>query len=224
MDLLTTKYLRATISYEGVQRIESLPMPQEALREAILNSVVHKAYESLTPIQIAVYDDKMEIFNCGYLPEGWTIENLLGSHRSRPYNPDIANAFFRAGEIETWGRGIERIINGCKAAGCPVPTFNYSAGEMWSVFHFSEEYQEGSPKSSPKSTQKSTQKNSQKNSQKIIALITENSYITTKEMADSLGITSRTVANHLRQLQEQKFIRRVGPDKGGHWEIIKDKE
>jgi hypothetical protein len=55
--------------------------------------------------------------------EDWTIENLLGSHRSRPYNPDIANAFFRAGEIETWGRGIERIINGCKDAGCPEPTF-----------------------------------------------------------------------------------------------------
>ena len=216
MDLLTTKYLRALISYDGIQRIETLPMPKEALREALLNSIVHKAYESLTPIQIAVYDDKMEIFNCGYLPEGWTIENLLGTHRSRPYNPDIANAFFRAGEIETWGRGIERIISGCKDAGCPTPTFNYSTGEMWTVFHFSEEYQN--------SALKGSQKNSQKNSQKIIALITENSYITTKEMADSLGITSRTVANHLRQLQEQKFIRRVGPDKGGHWEIVKEKE
>ncbi|MBP5340430.1 MAG: putative DNA binding domain-containing protein [Prevotella sp.] len=143
MDLLTTKYLKALISYEGIQRIESLPMPREALREALLNSIVHKAYESLTPIQIAVYDDKLEIFNCGYLPDDWTIDNLLVSHRSRPYNPDIAHTFFRAGEIETWGRGIERIIGGCKAAGCPVPTFRYSTGEMWSVFHFSEEYQEG---------------------------------------------------------------------------------
>jgi ATP-dependent DNA helicase RecG len=143
MDLLTTKYLKALISYEGIQRIESLPMPREALREALLNSIVHKAYESLTPIQIAVYDDKLEIFNCGYLPDDWTIDNLLVSHRSRPYNPDIAHVFFRAGEIETWGRGIERIISGCKAAGCPEPTFRYSTGEMWSVFHFSEEYQKG---------------------------------------------------------------------------------
>ena len=140
MDLLTTKYLKALISYEGIQRIESLPMPREALREALLNSIVHKAYESLTPIQIAVYDDKLEIFNCGYLPDDWTIDNLLVSHRSRPYNPDIAHVFFRAGEIETWGRGIERIISGCKAAGCPEPTFLYNTGEMWSVFHFSEEY------------------------------------------------------------------------------------
>ena len=61
MDLLTTKYLRALISYEEIQRVESLPVPREALREALLNAVVHKAYESLTPIQIAVYDDNLEI-------------------------------------------------------------------------------------------------------------------------------------------------------------------
>ena len=61
MDLLTTKYLRALISYEGIQRIESLPMPKEALREALLNAIVHKAYESLTPIQISVFDDRLEI-------------------------------------------------------------------------------------------------------------------------------------------------------------------
>ena len=95
---------------------------------------------------------------------------------------------------------------------------------MWTVFHFSEEYQKSSQKSTQKISQKNSQKISQKNSLKIISLITENSYITTKEMADSLGITRRTVANHLRLLQEHKFIRRVGPDKGGHWEIVKEKE
>ena len=67
MDLLTTKYLRALISYEGIQRVESLPMPREALREALLNAVVHKAYESLTPIQIAVYDDNVVICQKGGL-------------------------------------------------------------------------------------------------------------------------------------------------------------
>ena len=184
MDLLTTKYMRALISYEGIQRIETLPIPREALREALLNAVVHKAYESLTPIQIAVYDDKLEIFNCGYLPENWTIENLMGSHRSRPYNPDIANAFFRAGEIETWGRGIERIINGCKAAGCPEPTFEYRSGEIWTVFHY------GKVESTQKSVQKSVQ-----------------------------GINRSGVARHIKRLQEKGVIRRVGPDKGGYWEI-----
>ena len=114
IDLLTTKYLKALITYEGIQRIETLPIPREALREALLNAIVHKSYESLTPIQIGVYDDKLEIWNCGTLPDEWTIKNLLGKHRSRPYNPDIANVFFRAGEIEAWGRGIERMILACK--------------------------------------------------------------------------------------------------------------
>ena len=113
LNLISTKYLRATISYEGIQRVETLPIPRKALREALLNAVVHKSYESLTPIQIAIYDDKLEIWNCGTLPEEWSIDTLLGKHRSRPYNPDIANVFFRAGEIDAWGRGVERIIVAC---------------------------------------------------------------------------------------------------------------
>lgn len=210
MDLLTTKYMRALISYEGIQRIETLPIPREALREGLLNSIVHKAYESLTPIQIAVYDDKLEIFNCGYLPENWTIENLLCSHRSRPYNPDIANAFFRAGEIETWGRGIERIINGCKDAGCPEPRFECRSGEIWTVFHYREK--------------ESVQKSAQKSVQKIASLIKADSHITTQAIADQLGINRSGVARHIKRLQEQGIIRRVGPDKGGYWEITSDEK
>ena len=138
LDVLTAKYLRALISYEGIQRVESLPMPREALREALLNSVVHKSYESNSPIQIAVFDDKLEIYNSAVLPEDWTIEDLLRSHRSRPYNPDVANIFFRAGEIESWGRGIQRIIEACQAEDCPAPTFEYRAGGIWTTFHFGE--------------------------------------------------------------------------------------
>lgn len=215
MDLLTTKYMQALISYEGIQRIETLPIPREALREALLNAVVHKAYESLTPIQIAVYDNKLEIFNCGYLPENWTIENLLGSHRSRPYNPDIANAFFRAGEIETWGRGIERIINGCLDAGCPEPTFQCGNGEMWTVFHYKD------IKSTLKSTLKNTLKSTLKGTPKrIVEIISENTATTIPKVAERLGLNVRGVAKHFKNLQEQGVIRRVGPDKGGHWEIV----
>ena len=57
-----------------------------------------------------VTDNMLQIVNGGVLPEGWTVDTLLSSHRSMPYNPDIANTFFRAGEVEAWGRGIERII------------------------------------------------------------------------------------------------------------------
>lgn len=110
MDLLCTKYMKAIITYEGLQRVETLPVPKEALREALLNACINKDYAEPSPIQIRVYENKLEIVNGGVLPDGWTVETLLSSHRSFPYNPDIANAFFRSGEIEAWGRGIERII------------------------------------------------------------------------------------------------------------------
>lgn len=103
LDLLLTKYLQAGISYVGVQRIESLPVPEAALREAVLNALIHKNYASGAPIQISVYADKLMIWNSGALPPDWNIEKLLGKHASEPYNPDIANAFFRAGLIESWG-------------------------------------------------------------------------------------------------------------------------
>ena len=74
------------------------------------------------------------------MPEDWTLSNLLGKHRSRPYNPDIANVFFRAGEIEAWGCGIERIIAACKKNGYPEPQFDYDRGGLWTVFHFEKKY------------------------------------------------------------------------------------
>ena len=82
---------------------------KEGLREAVLNAIAHKNYATLTPIQIRVYDDKIMIANDCVFPEDWTVENLMKPHKSRPYNPLIASTFYRAGYIESWGRGIEKI-------------------------------------------------------------------------------------------------------------------
>jgi len=100
VDLLRTKYLKAAISYEGLQRIESFPVPYDALREAVLNALVHRDYAVTAPVQIRVYEERLVIWNPAVLPEGWTQQTLVGPHVSHPYNPDIANTFFRAGEIE----------------------------------------------------------------------------------------------------------------------------
>ena len=230
MDLLLTKYLRALINYEGIQRIETLPIPKEALREALLNAIVHKAYESLTPIQISVFDDRLEIFNCGYLPEDWNIDKLLGKHNSRPYNPDIANAFFRAGEIEAWGRGIERIISTCKNAGVPKPSIKYTNGELLITFHFSKEYRnvvsnsQGSIAENIVENKNSIVENIveklPENQSRIVRIILANPSVTTKEIADNLSIAQRNIQKHIRKLKEAGVIRRVGPDKGGYWEVV----
>lgn len=135
LDILFTKYIKAIISYENkIHRIETYEYPKDAIREALLNAVAHKDYSSNTTIQIRVYKDKIMIWNAGYLPENWTIETLLGNHSSNPFNPDIANAFFRSGYIESWGRGISKMTNLCIEAGLPKPQFEYEGSGMLVVF------------------------------------------------------------------------------------------
>lgn len=135
IDILFTKYIKAIISYEnGLHRIETYEYPKEAVREALLNAIAHKDYSSGSTIQISVYKDKIMIWNAGQLPENWTIETLLQKHSSSPYNPDIANAFFRSGYIESWGRGITKMTTLCVEAGLPKPEFDYQGSGMWTVF------------------------------------------------------------------------------------------
>jgi ATP-dependent DNA helicase RecG len=134
MELLLTKYTRALIGYKGLSRIETYEYPKDALREALLNAIAHKDYAGCTPIQIRVYGDRIKIWNEGQLPENWTIEDLLQEHSSRPYNPDIANVFFRCGYIESWGRGIEKMTKQCTAAGLPVPIITNKGSDFWITF------------------------------------------------------------------------------------------
>lgn len=130
MNLLFTKYIKAPISYEGINRVETYEYPKDAVREALLNAIAHKDYSGGVPIQISVYNDKIIIWNEGQLPENWTVKNLLEKHASRPYNPDIANALFRSGYIESWGRGTIKIIRECKQAGIPEPVFSYDSSDI----------------------------------------------------------------------------------------------
>jgi len=136
MDIIYLNYFKGFISYEGMQRIETYPVPHAAFREAITNALVHRDYSTGIPIQIKVFHDKVIIYNDGHLPENWTVSDLLTTHRSVPHNPMLANAFFRAGMIETWGRGIERINSACRNAGMREPVFEYKFGREFSViFH-----------------------------------------------------------------------------------------
>ena len=136
VEILKAKYLKAWISYEGLQRIESYPVPEGALREAVLNAVIHKDYGSGIPIQISVYPDKLMIWNPGELPPRWTVKKLLAKHASVPFNPDVARTFFRAGQIEAWGRGFERMVAECVEAKTPKPQARYEATGLWMTFPF----------------------------------------------------------------------------------------
>ncbi|MDD6763661.1 MAG: ATP-binding protein [Clostridiales bacterium] len=105
----------------------------------MLNAVVHKDYTSGIPIQISVYDDKLYIANDGRLPETWTIEEFLGKHRSKPFNPLIAHVFYLAGYIESWGRGIEKIFEACEADGVYKPEYTIHPGDIMVKFYAPED-------------------------------------------------------------------------------------
>ncbi len=99
--------------------------------------------ESVTKDNYINLYNQIMIWNEGQLPEDWTIETFLEKHSSKPYNPDIANAFFRSGYIESWGRGITKMTNLCVEAGLPRPTFYYKTSGIWAVFQkdiLNEEY------------------------------------------------------------------------------------
>lgn len=127
LEVLDRKFFVSPISYKGLQRVESWEYPYEAIREVILNAIVHRDYMG-APIQISVYDDKLIVWNEGSLPEDLTIEDLKRKHSSRPHNPILASAFFKGGLIEAWGRGTIKIINECKNAGLPEPIIENISG------------------------------------------------------------------------------------------------
>lgn len=132
IDLLYSKYMKAKITYEGIRRVERYPFPLSAVREAVVNAIVHKNYQSGAPIQIRVYEDRLIVGNSCILPEGWSVENLLSPHASEPHNPKIAHVFFLAGLIESWGRGVQKIITECKLDGIEAPCFR-TVGNTLSV-------------------------------------------------------------------------------------------
>jgi ATP-dependent DNA helicase RecG len=134
VDLVYYKYLKAKISYDGLIRKERYPYPEEAMREAILNAIVHKDYSTGNPIQISVYDDKLYIANDGRLPETWTLEDLFQKHPSKPHNPSIAYVFYLAGFIETWGRGIEKICEACRKDRVPLPEYSMHISDIMVKF------------------------------------------------------------------------------------------
>lgn len=120
LNQLNHKFLVKNISFEGMNRIERNEYPIQALREMILNALVHRNYLG-APIQIRVYDNKISIWNEGILPDGITIESLKQTHASKPRNPVIADVCFKGGFIDAWGRGTIKIIDACKEVNLPEP-------------------------------------------------------------------------------------------------------
>ena len=206
IETLRAKYLISPIRYEGLQRIEELEYPEEALREAILNAVIHKDYIGVH-IQLSVYDDKLILWNPGKLPDEITIEKLLQKHPSIPRNRQIADIFFKAGYIEAWGRGVGKIKDGFQKAGKPEPLFEeLGRGVMITLFKGSHE--------------NVTESVTENREDSILRLIKNNKTITTSKLAQQLNVTRRSIARDIENLKNAGKLKRMGSDKGGFWEIV----
>lgn len=123
VELVYLKYLKARISYRKDTRIETYPYLREALREAVYNALIHSNWSLGVPIQIRIEPRSIWVSNACTLPFGWDSETLTQEHNSMPFNPSIASVFYRAGYIESWGRGIQKIFNACDAQGYPRPKY-----------------------------------------------------------------------------------------------------
>jgi len=222
MDILKSKYLISPIHYEGLQRIEKLEVPEEALREAIFNAIIHKDYTG-APIQLSVYNDKLILWNEGRLPEDFTVETLLGKHPSRPYNKNVADVFFKAGFIEAWGRGIAKIINGFINAGLPAPVFEATMGGILVTIKRRVSNQTDSKDQinvTENVTENVAENVTENRKTKILEIIKKNNRISTQKMAKELGVSRMTIAREIDYLKQKGILCRIGPAKGGHWEII----
>jgi ATP-dependent DNA helicase RecG len=114
-----------------LERIDEPLFPPEALREALVNALIHRDYAIYGgAIHVAIYDDRVEVISAGRLPFDLTPADLTRDHESRPRNPHLADLFYRRGLIERWGRGTQKIVALCVAAGHPAPQFEERAGSV----------------------------------------------------------------------------------------------
>ena len=235
-EILTVKYLYATIEYKGVTRIETLPYAREAIREGILNALMHNNYMSAQPISIRISPQELWISNMCIFPSGWTRETLFSVHESRQLNPNIAVGFFRAGMVERFGSGIRKIIDSSKDNGNPLPnyviysdmiTLKMSSRIENTKLALIQELEVNGNLNVSKSgsinvPEKNTGKTLSKIQKDILINLMEHERITILELASKLGVSKKTVLRQLTILKENNLIERHGSKRSGKWKTVEN--
>jgi ATP-dependent DNA helicase RecG len=237
-------YIAKSGKIEGLQRIDRYEVPLEAIREAIVNAIVHRDYSiSGADIKFAIFDDRIEITSPGCLPRSLEIEDIMAG-RSEIRNKVIARFFKEIGFIEQWGTGMRKMVNLCAAANLPEPAFKES-GLYFKIIFFKKAF---SPDDKTGWSENTNKENSRDRNSKlqetaggqqwwsdkwserwseipprhreILELLRANRGISRQGLARSLAINPSAVQKHLAKLKEAGYIKRIGPDKGGYWQVI----
>ena len=207
IEILDKKYFKKTISYQGLNRIEISEYPYKAVRECLLNAIIHRNYFG-APIQISIYEDKFMVWNPGNLPEELTLDDLKVKHASYPRNPIIADVFFKAGLIETWGRGTIKIIEECKNAGLPEPKFEVLNGGIAVTFF-----------KNVLSKEKLIEKGLNKRQLIAVEYLKNNDFLTNSIYQDICKTSERTASRDLEQLTNKKILIKIGEKKGTKYKL-----
>lgn len=215
IDLIYTKYLKAKITYEHDVRVETYPFPREGVREAIYNALGHNNYAASIPIQIRIEDDAMYISNNCILPKNWTVDTLMKPHKSEPFNPSIAHVFYRAGYIEAWGRGIQKICEACQELGTPDPEYKL-LGDDITVKFFALESAKISESKNPKH-QGDVLGDVLEDG--ILDELRRDSSLNQKELAEILGTSVPSIQRAMSRLKDNGRLIRKGGKRFGYWEV-----
>lgn len=209
---------------ESAQAPVTYEIPRDVVAEAIVNAVAHRDYTSNGSVQVMLFADRLEITNPGELPRSLTLEALRHPHNSVPHNPLVAEGLYLTQYIERMGTGTGDMIRLCAEAGLAEPEFSIRGGFVTTIWRKPLGSNDLEPKSTEKSTGKTTEKTTGKRLSKtakaVVELIREHPEITIAEIAARLSRSVSAIEKQMRQLRDNEIVARIGPDKGGHWEVL----
>ena len=189
--------------------------PLMAIREGLINALVHRDYESYSgTVKVEIQDRSLIVSNAGGLYGGMTIERLKAGHLSTFRNPDMANYLNRRGFMEMTGRGSILIQESCRKHGLPAPEWIADDSSVTLVFHalVSNTNQMAGDIGKEKSKEKSKEK--------LLSILSVAPNATTADLVSATGLSTSGVEKNLRELKASGRLRRIGPDRGGHWEVV----
>ncbi|MFO7992029.1 MAG: helix-turn-helix domain-containing protein [Thermoplasmata archaeon] len=188
-----------------VERQEKWEYPLDAVREAITNAIVHRDYQTTSKTQVRIFDDRIEIWNPGRLPEGWSVETLKQKHESKPFNPLLAKIFFLGGYIEEWGRGTVDMIEDTIEHGLPEPEFEDTGTAIVVTFR-------------KKITDKFLKEKGLNERQiEAVKYLKENERIKREKYSNLFDIGATTAYKELDEMIEKGIINRRGKGRGTYY-------
>ena len=241
--------IRLGATIDELVRKERYELPPEAIREMIINAHCHRNLLEESCIQVAVYDDRLEVTSPGGLYNGLTYEEVLNGH-SKIRNKGLANIFSQMGLVEAWGSGIKRIFNAAREYGLQEPKIqefdNMFRIELFrnnairkesnnntkiekhrrNIGEASEKHRRNIGEASEKhrrnigeASEKHRRKELNDTQKKIIKMLSKNNRLSARQMSEQIGISSRNIENNIRTLKKQGMLIRHGSPKNGYWEI-----